>query len=338
VAIANASTWDGSKSCATDVVVVSGTNFPDALAASFLGKPVLLTESTKLTDATKTALQQLGVENVTIVGGTSAVSSDVFNAIKAQDKKACGGGASTGTISVTRIAGGNRYDTARAVAVSNGNNGAGNFDSNVTGACDAVKTVILTSGENFPDALAAGALAASGGTRACGGAKNIPLVLTEPGTLRPEAQEAIGALKPKSVIIVGGTTAVSDTVKGDVDALDGVDNVTRIAGTTRFETAAKLSDVLLDTVLGNFMNRFLVASGLNFPDALVSGPWAGKIGAPIVLSPTASLGADAATAIKNADGSPVGTNTVLRATLLGGTGALSNVVGADTGAAFTGRN
>jgi putative cell wall-binding protein len=276
----------------------------------------------------------MGVDTVTIVGGTAAISSDVFTAIEALDKTKCGGAADTGKVNVdTRYGGGNRYDTARIISTTGA---VGTFDA--SGACDPVKTAIVASGENYPDALAAGALAASTVARACGNDTNIPIVLTEPGSLRTEAAEALGTIKPKSIIVVGGTTAISDATKTALAGVAGVDTVTRIAGTTRYETAADLADVLTDPALGNFGDRFFVASGGNFPDALAAGYWAGDVGGAILLSPTASLGADASSRIKAADGSPAGTLEILHATLLGGTVALSNTVGADTGTAFLSRN
>ena len=77
---------------------------------------------------------------VTIVGGTSVVSSAVLEELADI----------AGTIP-TRLAGANRYETALAVAEANGNSG----------------TVILATGENFPDALAAGPLPRTSMPRSC---------------------------------------------------------------------------------------------------------------------------------------------------------------------------
>jgi putative cell wall-binding protein len=74
---------------ADNVLIASGEagHFADALAGNFLagskGAPVLLTAAKTLPKATSDALASLKAKNVTILGGTSAVSSDVENALKA---------------------------------------------------------------------------------------------------------------------------------------------------------------------------------------------------------------------------------------------------------------
>lgn len=325
--------------CANDVVVVNGTNFPDALAAAFLGKPILLVNTNDIPQATKDALSAMGTKNVTIVGGTGVVSSDVFVALEQLDEGTCNGAVGVGKIDATRIQGGNRYATAAAVI---GTGPAGTFDANASGCNDEVKTMIVVSGQNFPDALAAGALASSDGDRVCGEGR-IPLMLTETnltnGDLRSEVKEAIAAVDPVSILVIGGTAAVSDAVKDKLDEQAGVTSVTRIFGATRQVTALEVAERLADPVLGGFTGRILVASGANFPDALVAGPLAGggpingiNEGSPIILTEsTTTLGAGALDFIED---------TVIynRATLLGGTGALSDTVKTAVGAAFLDRN
>ena len=318
------------NACPDSVVVVSGTNFPDALAASFLGKPILLVEPNAVPQATKDALTALGAKNVTVVGGTTAVSSGVFLTLQGLDEGACGDPAS-GKLNVNRIAGATRYSTALAVATSAA---AGTMDEGLGGACNAVKTALVVSGENFPDALAAGTLASNGvNTGVCGNGDGIPLVLTTPGALSPEAAEAINTMGATQVIIVGGTQAVSSATANAIDALAGVTNVERIAGATRTETATDFAEMLGTPNGGNYGNRrVFVASGANFPDALVAGPLGGLRFAPIILSSSAgALGADAANFIED-------TTTVNEATLLGGTVALNGAVQNQTGAAFLARN
>jgi hypothetical protein len=58
--------------------VVSGENFPDALAAgSFSNGPVLLTQATRLPKATADEVRRLRVKRVVVIGGTSVVSQSV---------------------------------------------------------------------------------------------------------------------------------------------------------------------------------------------------------------------------------------------------------------------
>ena len=302
------------------VALVSGANFPDALAASYLGIPILLVEPTGVPDATKIALMRMGVRNVTIVGGLQAVGAgvpDIINGIPVGD---CGADTGTGTIDVVaRIAGATRYDTARAVVMSATGGPAGKFSRDLsTSTCNPVRTAILVSGENFPDALAAGALSASGARAGgCGGGR-LPLLLTPGGKLSSEAVAALRNRAIEQVVIVGGTQAVSGQVFAEVAALDIIDSVERIAGLNRQDTAAQLGDHL--HALAGFGGTALVASGVNFPDALVAGPIGGQIGAPILLSASATdLGSVSAAWIKGK------TNTV-QVFVLGGTSALSDGV------------
>lgn len=67
------------------VYVASGQNFADALAgaaaAGALGGPVLLTEPTKIGDATIAEIARLDPERVVVLGGPSVVSPTVFDRI-----------------------------------------------------------------------------------------------------------------------------------------------------------------------------------------------------------------------------------------------------------------
>jgi putative cell wall-binding protein len=87
--------------------------FADSLAAGALaattGQPTLFSVTNALSGATKTYLQQHPMKSVTLIGGTGALSDQVE-----KDAGALG-------ISVDRIAGFSRYDTARIVS--------GNIDS-----------------------------------------------------------------------------------------------------------------------------------------------------------------------------------------------------------------
>lgn len=69
------------------VILVSGLNYPDALSASgyaaTTGQPILLTHKDYLPPATLSYLRDSGITNVTIFGGSSAVSDAVITQIKA---------------------------------------------------------------------------------------------------------------------------------------------------------------------------------------------------------------------------------------------------------------
>lgn len=118
--------------------IATGENFADALSvASFAaqeGTPIFLTDGATIDSATVAAIKDLGVTDVTIIGGTGVVSESVATALKAI----------SGVTTVDRIGGVDRYDTATKVFVKLANNEA---------------SYILATGENFPDALAGAAFA-----------------------------------------------------------------------------------------------------------------------------------------------------------------------------------
>lgn len=159
---------------------------------------------------------------------------------------------SPGTVSATedvtanRLAGVNRYATAGGIAVTSFPNGT--------------TTVVLASGERFPDALAGSALA---------GAVGGPIVLTARDHLSPEAEEAIEELDPDNVIVLGGTDAVSDATASAINDAQ----VTRVSGVDRYATAAAAARRIGAGAVAelNGLRTAIIASGSSFVDALAGG-------------------------------------------------------------------
>ena len=258
---------DATFAAPTTVIVSTGENFPDALAASTLAganapAPIVLTQTATYTADAKSALAALkgkGVGTVNIVGGTTAVSQSVEDAIKADG------------FTIVRTAGTDRYLTAAAIAT------AANAKS-PSAPIGGFKTALIATGTNFPDALAGGPAAY---------ANKIPLLLVN-DTVPQATKDAIASLGIKKAVILGGTAAVSDAVKVQIDALTGNPS-DRLAGTNRFGTAAAVGDYEAGT-LGFPVTSAVLATGNNFPDALAAGPLGGQNKAPIAL--TASLPAE----------------------------------------------
>ena len=244
-----------------NIIIASGENFPDALSASGLAgqlgrAAIMLTQSGALPAETISNLSQVrnacGINSITIIGGTSAVSTAVQTQLAAYGN-------------VTRIAGANRYETATLVATQVRN--AGN-------------TVILATGANYPDALTAGVMAAAGPHA---------LVLNDGPTLRPEVAAYLRAAAVTSVIIVGGPTAVPLTVEQQLTST-GI-AVTRLGGLNRYETATLVANRLLSPGGGFAFNgaNSLLASGLNFPDALSASPLGAQLRGPILLTTNVTI-------------------------------------------------
>ena len=120
------------EDCEDGVVVVNGTDFPDGIVASQIDYPIVLVQQDSVPAATMAYIEDCPYAY--IVGGESVISSDVFEDLITATR--FGG---------ERIAGADRYATALAVADWRWG----------TGRCD----VVLATGENFPDALAAAPLA-----------------------------------------------------------------------------------------------------------------------------------------------------------------------------------
>jgi len=225
------------------VYLASGENYPDALAAGPAASdgqgPVLLTPQSSLPTAVADEITRLQPEKVVVLGGPTVVSADVADAAE----KAAGA-------TVERIAGENRYETAALLAGS------------------SAKTVYLASGQAFPDALAAGPAAIR---------ENGALLLTKKDTLPTATADKLKDLNPTTVVIVGGTSAVSGDVATDVAKYA---KVVRVGGRDRYQTAAKVALRLWTSTGGTVF----YATGLNFPDALAGAPSAGVNDAPILLT------------------------------------------------------
>lgn len=103
-----------------------------------------------------------------------------------------------------------------------------------------VDVVYVTTGRNFPDALAGGTLAAAVGA---------PMLTVEKDLPIPDATvAALQSLRPDRIIIFGGPAAVSDAVKGALGDHTRSGAVTRIEGDDRHGTASAIADALPEKV------------------------------------------------------------------------------------------
>ena len=100
----------------------------------------------------------------------------------------------------SRIYGADRYKTAVEISKA--------FKSNLNKDVD---TIVLASGEDYPDALCAGPLASS---------KNAAILLTKSKTLNEDTREYIKAnTNIKNIIIVGGERSISSSVENELKTL-----------------------------------------------------------------------------------------------------------------------
>jgi putative cell wall-binding protein len=275
------------------VVIARGDNFPDALAASYLAGqnhvPILLTRATSVPVETQAALAAIGATDVIIVGGPSAITPDVENTLKSYPVYDASQSQehptqTNATLTVARVGGADRYETAKLVAERPGLTAGGTLGVRTDGTCSTPQaTAILASGENFPDALAAGGLAFHGASGDGCGSGPIPLLLTAPGALSASTAQAMSDLKIKVVLLVGGPNAVSTNVESVITAAGLV--VKRIAGDTRQDTAVMLNhDIIGNPAIGAWgSGAFLTTRSDTFPDALAASSFSGGTLSPIYL-------------------------------------------------------
>lgn len=286
---------------AETVVVASGEagHYADALAGNYLAgrleAPVLLTGKKALPQATADALDRMGAREVVLLGGPSAVGEAVEAALSS-------------SYTVRRIAGDDRYGTARSIAMAADAAGVGTV-------ADLGRTAVLARGNDYADALVAGPLAF---------ARGLPVLITDPAVLSDATRSTLQDLDIAHVVIAGGTSAVSAQVQSEVSALNGGITVTRLQGAGRSETAAAIAGYAVDD-LGFSNEQVMLTRADDFADALAGGPLGGATGTPILTTAGSGLGAAATAYLARHSATLVG------ARVLGGAAAVS----ADVAAAAT---
>jgi thermitase len=201
-----------------------------------------------------------------------------------------------GTPEVARVWGADRYATALAASRS-------------TFADGSASTVVLASGDSFPDALSASGLA---------GALGSPVLLTMRTRLPSGLAEELRRLGADTVVIVGGPVAVGPEAEAALRALGLA--VERIPGRDRYETAAAVA-ARIRSERGSPAGRVFVCRGDGFADALAVSPLAYRSASPVLLSRPDRLPSATVQAL-SASGAA-------EAVLVGGTAALSGSVAAE---------
>ncbi len=233
---------------ATNVMVATGVNFPDALAGSaaagHLGMPVLLVHPSFIPAATAAELDRLNPQRIYVVGGAAVVPESIRNGMVRY--------ASSGQ--VIRVSGADRYATAAAIS-------SRWYPAGPPAA-------FVATGANFADALAGAPAAAL---------RDSPLLLVTQNAIPGPTSTELSRLKPQRIYVLGGTGVVSAAVAAQLDAYT-VGPVTRLAGANRYVTGA--------AIVRAFWTRSATgyaATGTGFADALAGGAAAGRAGVPMLL-------------------------------------------------------
>ena len=151
-------------------VIASGETFADALTVAPLANknnmPILLVQPNNIPKATQEVLKQ--IDKVIIVGGEKTISKEVENKLP----------------NPTRIAGANRYETAKKIY---------EYDFKDR------KEVNIANGTNFADSLVIGSI-------------DCPILLTESNEVPESTKEAIKDSKFEKVNVFGGENSISESV------------------------------------------------------------------------------------------------------------------------------
>jgi len=247
-------------------VLAAGGSYPDALSASALAglynAPVLLTKQTSVPSDVIDEMQDLGVGYVFIVGGPAVVSDEVITQLELAG------------FTSSRIYGADRYATSAEVA------------KHVMSWRSRIDPFVVR-GDNFADALSVAPFAWM---------QVRPVILVKPGYAPAAACEAFDACDTNTVIIAGGTNAVSVDVLGDLADATGLASIYyyRLYGATRYDTSAAVADAW--EVPFDYIG---LASGTNYPDALAGAASMGWYQGPVLLTPSSSLHSSAKQVIQD---------------------------------------
>lgn len=189
-----------------------------------------------------------------------------------------------GVKAVDRLWGADRYATSEAIVQS---------------GWKASDTVVIATGEDFPDALSAGTLAKK---------YNAPLLLSEKDSINSALASELNTLNPKKAFIIGGYGAISKNVETQLNSRNIA--TTRLMGNNRYETAVAIANYL------GVNGQIIIATGENFPDALSIASYAAANGIPILLTQRDVLPAEVKGYIDS--------HNITKTFIIGGTGVIAS--------------
>lgn len=247
--------WEGwEDGDAETVVVATGADFPDALAATPLASshysPLLLTKKDSLPTGFADELKRLGAKKVILVGGTGAISDKVQTQIKNLG------------VSVERISGKNRYETAVNIAEKVG----------------VKEAIYVATGANFADSLSISPVA--------GFYEDPILLVPATGAVPAVVADFIKNNQPDWPLVIGGEKAVGPAVEELFE-----EEPVRLSGPTRYDTNKAFNDFALEEGWIEDSSFLFISTGTNYPDALSGSALASLLPAQLVLTapnPTAA--------------------------------------------------
>lgn len=241
------------SSSSKHAVIVNGQKgIVDALTAtpyaSLKNAPILMTQSNKLNADTKAELTRRGIKTVDIVGGVNSVNDSVKSEIQAMG------------ITVNRIAGSSKYDTALEVAKK-------------IDAISDISKIAVANGEVLADAVSVAAPAAQ---------NEMPIILAHPKNgLDDKTKSYINGEGISTSYVIGGTSSVSSTTQ---NSLPGTKK--RLEGSGRQDTNAAVVKEFYTS--SSYDNVYVTKSGQvntqdEIADALAVGVLAAKEQDPVMI-------------------------------------------------------
>lgn len=233
---------------ASTVIIASAERYPDALAAAPLsaktGAPILLTAAGGLHEAAENEIRRLRPSKAIVLGSTRTLSTQVDKDLSALN------------LTVERLAGADRYETAAKIATQVGGS-----------------TIVMAkgTGQGWADAIAATGYAAH---------RQRPILLVDGVTVAPPTWKALDKLGVSTVEIIGGAAAVSPGIEDQLTSR-GI-TVRRLAGADRLATSAKVADA--SVAAGMSATTVWVATARNWADALSAGPAVARRGDVLLLA------------------------------------------------------
>lgn len=179
--------------------------------------------------------------------------------------------------------------------------------------------VVLARGDDYPDALAGAPLASL---------LDAPILLTDRDELPRHVYTEIDRLRPSLVVLLGGPAALSPAIESELTDRLAIQQVHRIGGPTRYDTAAMIAREVVARG-GDGARAFLVRGEhaeptRAWPDAVAVSAYAARHGWPIVLAGDAAVPGTTTSALD-----AMGTRDV---TVIGGPAAISHEVASQVAA------
>lgn len=236
---------------AHSMVIVENDSQADALSATplakILGTGVVYTSRDYLPTSVIDTIRTHGVESVTLVGGTRVLSNKLVEQLHNLG------------ITVTRVSGPDRYETALQVA-----------EQVLQRQGNTKLPVVLATGTDFADSLVAGPVASK-----LGG-----VVLLSNGDVIPQAVNSWINHHATQLIAVGGPAHRAVKNINFSDAL----STTSVFGKDRYHTSALVATKYFEP--GSTM---AIASGEVSADAVIAGSWVAIKGGGVILTTRSAL-------------------------------------------------